>query len=213
MRNMLKFLKKIIGAEGNIISSLVKSLSYFLRGKKIIAHGKAKVKGLSNITTNGTLYLGTDYVGFMNSADKTFLNIRGKLIVNSSFSIYKGCRLDIGPQAICELGSGYINADTKLIIMHGLKIGDGCAIAWDCEFLDDDFHTLKWENKVEMQDKKIEIGSHVWIGSGVKILKGVKIGSNNVIAANSVVSKSFPEENVLIGGNPAKILKQNISWE
>ena len=59
----------------------------------------------------------------------------------------------------------------------------------------------------------IEIGRHVWIGSGVKILKGVKIADNTVIAANSVVAESILEENVLIAGNPAHIIKRSITWE
>jgi acetyltransferase-like isoleucine patch superfamily enzyme len=110
------------------------------------------------------------------------------------------------------LGSGYINANTKLVIMHGLKIGHKVAIAWDCEFLDEDFHELSWEGKRD-RDKVIEIGDHVWIGSNVRVLKGVKIGKNNVVAAGSVVTKSFTEENVLIAGNPAKIIRTGIDWK
>ena len=54
--------------------------------------------------------------------------------------------------------------------------------------------------------KGIVIGSNCWIGSKVTILDGVTIGNASVVAAGSVVTKSF-EENVVIGGVPAKVIK------
>lgn len=55
--------------------------------------------------------------------------------------------------------------------------------------------------------KGIKIGSNCWIGSKVTILDGVSIGDKCIIAAGTVVTKSFPSD-VLIGGVPAKILKE-----
>lgn len=55
----------------------------------------------------------------------------------------------------------------------------------------------------------IKIGDRVWIGDKVTILPGVRLGSGCVVAANSVVTKSFPE-NCIIGGVPAKLIKQVI---
>ena len=45
------------------------------------------------------------------------------------------------------------------------------------------------------------------------IMKGVTIADGCVIAANSVVTKSMAEENALIAGNSAKIIKKDILWE
>ena len=59
-----------------------------------------------------------------------------------------------------------------------------------------------------LSSKGIKIGDNVWIGSGVIILDGVKIGSSTVIGAGSVVTKSF-NNNLLIAGNPAKIIRDN----
>lgn len=55
--------------------------------------------------------------------------------------------------------------------------------------------------------KEVIIGSYCWIGMGAIILPGVTIGDNTIVGAGSVVTKSFPNGNCVIGGNPAKIIK------
>ena len=52
---------------------------------------------------------------------------------------------------------------------------------------------------------KIKIGNYVYIGSNSLILPGVTIGNNVLIAAGSVVTKSVPSD-VVVGGNPARIV-------
>jgi serine O-acetyltransferase len=51
------------------------------------------------------------------------------------------------------------------------------------------------------------IGDDVIIGSGAKVLGGITIGHNVTIGANSVVTHSVPD-NVVVGGIPARILKE-----
>lgn len=55
-------------------------------------------------------------------------------------------------------------------------------------------------------DKAPTIGNDVFIGPGAKIFGNVIIGDKNAISANSVVNKSFPQENITIGGMPATII-------
>lgn len=52
---------------------------------------------------------------------------------------------------------------------------------------------------------KIAVGSNVYIGNNALIMPGVTIGDNVLIAAGSVVTKSVPND-VVIGGNPARII-------
>lgn len=57
--------------------------------------------------------------------------------------------------------------------------------------------------------KGIVIGDNCWIGAKATILDGVHIGSGCVVAAGAVVTKDFPD-NVVIGGVPARIIKNRI---
>lgn len=61
----------------------------------------------------------------------------------------------------------------------------------------------KW-NTIEEAD--VFIGDDVWIGCNCIIMKGVTIGSGSIVAAGSVVTKNIPS-NVMVGGNPARVIK------
>lgn len=55
--------------------------------------------------------------------------------------------------------------------------------------------------------KETIIGDYCWIATNACILAGVVLGPRTIVGAGSVVTKSFPEGNCVIAGNPAKIIK------
>jgi acetyltransferase-like isoleucine patch superfamily enzyme len=55
--------------------------------------------------------------------------------------------------------------------------------------------------------KGVILGNNIWVGSKVTFLDGSRVGDNCVVAAGAVVKDEFPS-NVIIGGVPAKVLKQ-----
>ena len=117
-------------------------------------------------------------------------------------------------------------SDIEFAKMHGMKIGDNSMISTRCigsePFLisignhvritkDVKFftHGGGWVLRKEIPDMdffgKIVIKDNVYVGSNSIILPGVVIGSNVVVGAGSVVTKSIPD-NVVVAGNPARIV-------
>lgn len=91
----------------------------------------------------------------------------------------------------------------------GISFGNGCLVGPNCVFVDNDHIN----NNCQLLDakysiKKITIGDNVWIGGGVIILKGTFIGNNSIVGAGSVVKGVFGD-NVVIAGNPARVIKKN----
>ena len=52
----------------------------------------------------------------------------------------------------------------------------------------------------------------MWVGNQVIILKGTEIADNCVVGSGSVVTKKFTN-NLVIAGNPARVVKENIDWK
>ena len=84
-----------------------------------------------------------------------------------------------------------------------IEIGDNCKISHSVHI-----RTASYSTNIDRAIKysNIKIGNNVWIGANVFIRGGIEIGDNVSIGANSVVTKSFPS-NVVVGGNPAHIIK------
>ena len=51
-----------------------------------------------------------------------------------------------------------------------------------------------------------KVGDFVWLGFGVTVLPGAKIGNNTIVGGGSVVTKEHPD-NVILAGNPAKVIR------
>jgi acetyltransferase-like isoleucine patch superfamily enzyme len=60
--------------------------------------------------------------------------------------------------------------------------------------------------------RDIVIGDHVWVGMGATLLKGALVAESSVIAAQAVVTKQFPAPNVVIAGNPARVVREGVDW-
>ena len=58
------------------------------------------------------------------------------------------------------------------------------------------------------ETKEVCIDDYCWIGMNVVILPGVHLGPRTIVGAGSVVTKSFPNGYCVIGGNPAKLIKE-----
>lgn len=61
--------------------------------------------------------------------------------------------------------------------------------------------------KTEYLQQSISIGDDVWIGGGAIVLPGVNIGNRVVVAAGAVVTKDV-EDDVVVAGVPAKVVKR-----
>ena len=139
--------------------------------------------------------------------------INGKCVFGKGTFLYPHTRINIigaSEEATLIIGDGTNIGDrSEIHVGRRVEIGNNCLIAWDVCILDRDYHALNSETEVI---KPVKIGNRVWIGCRVLILKGVTIGEGAVIGAGSVVTQDVPS-NALAAGNPAKIIKQNISWK
>ena len=95
-----------------------------------------------------------------------------------------------------------------------LFIGKDCMISSNVRISTTDSHSIVDMLSGQRTNKasNVMIRNHVWIGYHVSINKGCNIGANAVVAGNSVVTKNIPP-NSITAGIPAKVVKENISWD
>ncbi|WP_247688515.1 acyltransferase [Pseudoalteromonas sp. MMG012] len=87
-----------------------------------------------------------------------------------------------------------------------ITLGKGTYIAPNVGIITSN-HDLK-DLSVHLPGENVVLGESCWVGMNSVILPGVTLGANTVVAAGSVVTKSFPDGGVIIGGSPAKVIKQ-----
>lgn len=142
------------------------------------------------------------------------LSKNSELIIENNFSMYQGSGIYLAENARMVLkGNSYINTGSQIECYNNIEIGENTIISDNVRIQDSDIHQVfneeaGWKNT----SSPIIIGNKVWIGLNAVILKGVVIGDGAIVGAGSVVTKSVPA-GAIVAGNPAKVIKQNITWK
>ncbi|MFC4403799.1 sugar O-acetyltransferase [Gracilibacillus xinjiangensis] len=102
----------------------------------------------------------------------------------------------------------FANFDCTILDVCEVRIGDNCMLAPSVRIYTAT-HPLDpvERNSGKEFGKPITIGNNVWIGGSAVINPGVTIGNNVVVGSGSVVTKDVPD-NMVVAGNPARVIKQ-----
>ncbi|WP_188454194.1 sugar O-acetyltransferase [Virgibacillus oceani] len=102
----------------------------------------------------------------------------------------------------------YVNFNCVFLDVCEIRIGNNCFIAPGVHIYTATHPLNPYERTSGVEfGKPVCIGDNVWIGGRSVINPGINIGNNVVIGSGAVVTKDVPD-NVVVGGNPAKIIKQ-----
>lgn len=190
----------------NEYEKLLAGLNYDSRAKEcteVQNKGKKLIQKLNNISP--------DNVEEINNTLKELLgNLGENARIITPFYADFGRHIYLDDNVIINYGCSFLDTG-KIEIGSFTMIGPDVKIytanhpvsASERYYIDENNQTY-WHTSA----KPVKIGSRSWIGGGSIICPGVTIGSNVVIAAGSVVVKSIPD-NVIAGGNPCKIIKEN----
>ena len=120
-------------------------------------------------------------------------------------SAFPGTNVGILPWGGVKLGQNCLICSYLLTKeSHLLEIGDNVTISTNVKFVThDNSAKLIFGDRGDLFGK-IKIGDNCFVGENSVLLYGVELGNNIIVAAGSVVTRSFYEENIIIGGNPAK---------
>lgn len=154
------------------------------------------------------------------------LNIGNNVTIKSSFlsnlvGLYsRTIIVTRTPDAEIVIGDNVGISGATIYARKGIYIGDNTCIGGNCKILDNDFHPIDVEDRIQLLNdthggdaaeliptKEIHIGKNCFIGCNSIILKGTVLGNDCVVGAGAVVAGVF-EDNCVIAGNPARVVKQ-----
>jgi acetyltransferase-like isoleucine patch superfamily enzyme len=155
-------------------------------------------------------------------AGKKFLIVGTGSVVEARFVFER-------EQGEVKIGSNTFIGGSTIICAEKIDIGNDVLVSWGCTIIDNDAHSLNWENRRDdvvdwkrglsehtpgqykqwrnVATDQISIGDKAWIGFNAIILKGVVIGEGAVVGAGSVVTRDVPAY-TLVAGNPATVIKE-----
>ncbi|WP_369902265.1 maltose acetyltransferase domain-containing protein [Bacillus manliponensis] len=132
---------------------------------------------------------------------KLFGSTGENIYMESSFRCDYGYNIHVGENF-------YANFDCVILDVCPVHIGNNCMLAPGVHIYTA-AHPLNAVERVSGAEfgKSVKIGNNVWIGGRAVINPGVTIGNNVVVASGAVVTKDVPD-NVVVGGNPAKVMQK-----
>lgn len=151
--------------------------------------------------------------------------------------LVKSPNIQVGDYSYYDDPDGPENFETKCVLYHfpfigdKLVIGNFCALARNVKFIMNGAnHKISgfssfpffifgngWESSAPSPEEMpykgdTVIGNDVWLGYEALIMPGVKVGDGAIVASKSVVVRDVPPYTI-VGGNPAKVIRQRFAQE
>lgn len=174
----------------------------------------AKFNGFINISgKNNSIYIeeGTVFSGVVN------IHGEGNKLHINRYSRISGKFYLAGNNGSIKIGHNTSFEDVSIVCGEGnnVWIGKDCMFSRRIEIRTSDGHSIvdKESGHRTNISQDIKIGDHVWIGTDCLILKSTEIPDDCVVGGRSVVNKIFKLPGCLIAGNPARVLREKITWQ
>lgn len=122
-------------------------------------------------------------------------------VATTEIAVGRNGRLEIGE-------SVFINYGSTIAAQESIYIGPNCNIGTFVMMMDNSFHRLEPERRLESPESApIVLEENVWLGGRVIVLPGVCIGAGSAVGAGSVVTKDIPPRSLAVGV-PAKVIRE-----
>ena len=168
----------------------------------------------NSICINGTCKRSMITLGYRGgkfvAENRGYISISGgKMIFNGTCNFGEGFGIAVESGELQFGKNFYANRNLLIECQKKVSFGSDVLLGWNVSIRDTDGHSINGKPFKE----KIMVKNHVWIASDVTVLKGSVISEGSVIACNSTVCGLKMQENkCLVGGTPAKIIKNNVEW-
>ena len=230
VRKALRLAKRLIKLAISFIvhpSTFIKTVrinarkNTFLKGGKIKVepnvtfdiHPSAKINVHLDFILGGSAIKGFHYPTALKMEEGTELTVLGGPLTrygNTSYLLRSGACIEIVNNGKLTISQGASNVNLTIMCAKEITIGYDVRIGRNVSIRDfNGIHVII--SDTYRNYAPVHIGNHCWLCSGCTILPGVTIGEGAVVAANSTVTKDVPPHS-LVGGSPAKVLKENIEW-
>lgn len=196
-------------------------LKLFLRGNRIRNKGENRLKLNGKLKNNKIKVSGKNNILEIKNDSRLIgceIYIKGsnnKLIIGNKCDINNSTILLDTEGGVITIGDKTTIGKAMIVSLESypITIGENCMISYDVEIRNTDSHEI-----IDLNTKKrinygkpVEIMKNVWLGAGSRILKGVVLEEGAIVAMGSLVTKRVMK-NTIVGGTPAKLIKNNCSW-
>ena len=197
--------------DNNIISYVYKGSTFVLKNDEMIEGLIIKINGNNNIITIGenNKFINC-YIVIGNNDANIIINENNKFIITKIRCSYgNNQKFIVGKNNFIQ-GNFYLDENSSFLL------GDSNIFSQEVKVWCSDGHSIIDNNTKKIINKPllpVVIKNHRWIGYNVSITKNVQLPNNTIVGLASVVTKKFFEENTVVAGNPAKIVKRNVTWD
>lgn len=187
-------------------------IKLFMKLNKVRYGKKLKLKGMPFIFNKGgaTLTIGDN------------CTIKSSFLSNLVGLYQRTIIVTRAPGAKISIGNNVGISGATIYARKSITIGDNACIGGNVKILDNDFHPIDPDKRLELLSgdapetgeraewigtKEIVIGKDCFIGCNAIILKGTTLGDGCVVGAGAVVSGTFEAGSVIVG-NPGRVVKK-----